>query len=206
MMKNISRLKQWHRLIALLALCLSLTAGNSQPAFASVHTYPESPTQVMYRSLQTLRDATDKAWQTVLYKRLKSSQLDSVRLRLVGFPGIGELAGTAPLRIATGTGVVWTAPDVWADSSLPANVGEYDFLQVMAQLDSDTPLRLSLPLKNSRPVELLVPPNAFARVAESFPAATNHTQPTAIKISLPPPPFRGTFFRWEAKRAKHLRM
>jgi hypothetical protein len=147
-MKNISRLKQWHRLIALLALCLSLTAGNSKPAFASVHTYPESPTQVMYRSLQTLRDETDKAWQTVLYKRLKSSQVDSVHLRLVGFPGTTELAGTAPLRIATG-------------------------------------------LKNNRPVELLVPPNAFARVAESFPTASNSTQPTAISIS-PPLPWRST--------------
>jgi hypothetical protein len=168
MMKNISRLKQWHRLIALLALCLSLTAGNSTPAFASVHTYPESPTQVMYRSLQTLRDATDKAWQTVLYKRLKSSQVDSVRLRLVGFPGTPELAGTAPLRIATGTGQVWTAPDVWADSSLPANVAEYDFLKIMAQLDSDTPLRLSLPLKNNRPVELLVPPFAVREWRKVF--------------------------------------
>ncbi len=168
MMKNIRRLKQWHRLIALLALCLSLTAGNSTPAFASVHSYPESPTQVMYRSLQTLRDATDRAWQTVLYKRLKSAQLDSVRLRLVGFPGIGELAHPAPLRIATGTGKVWAAPDVWADSSLPASVGEYDFLQVMAQLDSDTPLRLSLPLKNSRPVELLVPPFAVREWRKVF--------------------------------------
>lgn len=141
-------------------LCLLLMLGNSAPAFASIHKYPESPTQVMYRSQQSLRDISDKAWQAVLFKRLKLDQVDCVHLRLVGFPGITEVAHPRQLQITTGTGEAWMAADVGAESSLPANVGEYDILEMINQLDSNTPLRLSLPLKNQRSVELLVP--AFA--------------------------------------------
>ncbi len=130
-----------------------------KPAIASVHTYPEGAGQVMYRSQQSLRDVSDQAWQTVLFKRLKLGQVDCVHLRLVGFPGI-TLAHPRQLRITAGTGEVWTAADVGFESSLPANVGEYDLLEMMNQLKSNTPLRLNLPLKNERYVELLVPPFA----------------------------------------------
>lgn len=156
------QIRQWVSglLLGGLILCIYLMVGNSQPAIASVHTYPEASGQVMYRSLQSLRDRSDNAWQAVLFKRLKLGQLDCLHLRLVGFPGFTELAHPKPLQITTGTGQVWTAADVFAESSLPANVGEYDLLQVMAQLDKDTPLRLSLPLEGERVVELVVPPFA----------------------------------------------
>ena len=143
-----------------ITLCLLLMTGNSAPAFASIHRYPESPTQVMYRSQQSLRDASDKAWQAVLFKRLKLGQVDCVHLRLVGFPGLVELAHPRQLRMTTGTGEVWTAADVGVESSLPPNVGEYDILEVINQLKSNIPLRLDLPLKDERSVELLVPPFA----------------------------------------------
>lgn len=125
---------------------------------ASVHTYPEAPGQVMYRSLQSLRDSSDNAWQAVLFKRIELGHVDSLHLRIVGFPGVTELAHPKPLRITAKTGEVWTAADVFVESSLPANVGEYDLLNVMAQLDKDTSLRLSLPLKDEHVVNLLVPP------------------------------------------------
>lgn len=143
-----------------LILCLYLMVDNSKPAMASVHTYPEAPGQVMYRSLQSLRDASDNAWQAILFKRIKLGQVESLHLRLVGFPGVTELAHPNPLQITGGTGEAWTAVDVFAESSLPANVGEYDLLEVMTELDKNTPLRLSLPLKGERVVDLLVPPFA----------------------------------------------
>jgi len=133
--------------------------GSAEPALASIHKYPESPTQVMYRSQQSLRDAKDRAWQVVLYKRLKLGQVNSLHLRLVGFPGLVQLAHPGELRVTAGTGEVWTADDV-AGESVPANVGEYDVLLLMNQLSSDTPLRLDLPLKAGRVVQLLVPPFA----------------------------------------------
>lgn len=50
------------------------------------------------------------------------------------------------------------AADVSGESALPANVGEYDVLTVMSQLNHDMPLRLDLHLKNGQIVKLLVPP------------------------------------------------
>ena len=43
------------------------------------------------------------------------------------------------------------------DSSFPPNVGEYDFLEVMKNLDRDTPLRLYLSLDDSSKAEIVVP-------------------------------------------------
>ncbi len=123
-----------------------------------VHTYPESSTQVMYRSQQSLRDAQDQAWQAVLFKRTKQDVVDSLHLRLVGFPGRVELNHPKALRMTTGDGEVFIAPDVSDEAPELVNVGEYDFLEVMSRLEQDPPLRLSLPLRGGRVVDLLVPP------------------------------------------------
>ncbi|MBV8885312.1 MAG: hypothetical protein JO235_15135 [Chroococcidiopsidaceae cyanobacterium CP_BM_RX_35] len=48
-------------LVVGLMLCLFLMGGTKAPALASIHTYPESPTQVMYRFQQSLRDASNQA-------------------------------------------------------------------------------------------------------------------------------------------------
>ena len=145
------------RWIFTVILSLFLIIISSQPALASIHTYPESSTQIMYRSRQSLRDLSDRAWQTILYKRIKSGKLITLKLRLVGFPGIIELAHPQKLQINTGTGNIWNAEDVLVDSSFPANVGEYDFLEVMKKLNSDTPLRINIPLQGEKSAELVVP-------------------------------------------------
>ncbi|NEP89658.1 MAG: DUF3122 domain-containing protein [Okeania sp. SIO2C2] len=145
------------RWIFTVILSLFLIIGNSQPALASIHTYPESSTQIMYRSRQSLRDLSDRAWQTVLYKRIKSGKLITLNLRLVGFPGIIELAHPQKLQITTGTGNIWNAEDILVDSSFPANVGEYDFLEVMKKLNYDAPLRINIPLQGENSAELVVP-------------------------------------------------
>ena len=141
-----------------LLFCLLLLLGNPQPALASIHKYPESATQVMYRSQQSLRDDRDRAWQLILFKRLKLGQLNSVHLRLVGFPGKTELASTQPLKITARNGEVWAAVNLVERLKLPANVGEYDLLPFISQLDTDSPLQLELPLQNERVAKLMVPP------------------------------------------------
>ncbi len=155
----IKRLKNW-KFWVIIPCFLYLIIGNQIPTLASIHAYPESPTQTMYRSVQSFRDAGDKAWQVVLYKRVKSGLVDSIHLRLVGFPGIVELSHPESLKITAGTGEVWQAKDVWDELSLPGNVGEYDLLEFMKELDYNTPLRLNLPLKDNQVVELSIPPFA----------------------------------------------
>mgnify|MGYP002777017746 CR=1 FL=1 len=138
--------------------CFLLLFNNLQPALASIHKYPESAMQTMYRSQQSLRDDRDRAWQLILFKRLKFGQLDSVHLRLVGFPGKTEVARAQPLKIAARTKDVWTANNLVEQLELPANVGEYDLLKVMTELDADLPLQLELSLQQSQVAKLLVPP------------------------------------------------
>ena len=141
-----------------LALALVLVLLWSTPtAWASIHTYPEGAEQVMYRSLQTLRDRRDQAWQVVLFKRVQSGQVVDLHLRLVGFPGVTELEHPHTLRITTGTEQVWEVAEASTEGSIAPNVGEYDLREVLLQLNSNTPLRLQLPT-NGQAEELLVPP------------------------------------------------
>lgn len=129
----------------------------SHPAIASVHTYPEGENRVMFRSLQTLRDEGDHAWQFVLFKRIHAGQVESIHLRVVGFPGSGELEHLADLQI-TSSHQTWTMANVLPQPSpFPTNVGEYDALDVFTALTSDAPLKLELPAITSK-VEITIPP------------------------------------------------
>lgn len=147
----------WRKIVTIITLCLCLAIAHSSPALASIHKYPETDDRVMFRSVQSLRDNDGKAWQVVLYKRVKSGLVNSVNLRLVGFPGI-ELIHPKALTVAAGKTEIGKADDIWAQSDLPVNVGEYDFRSLVMKLESNRPLRLNLPVKGTTDTELLVPP------------------------------------------------
>ncbi|NJK75457.1 MAG: DUF3122 domain-containing protein [Richelia sp. CSU_2_1] len=149
----------WRKLVTIITLCLCLTIAPSPPALASIHKYPETGDRVMFRSVQSLRDNDGKAWQVVLYKRVKLGLVNSVNLRLIGFPGI-ELIHPADLTVIAGKTEIGKADDIWADSDLPVNVGEYDFRSLVMKLESNRPLQLNLPVKGTTDTELLVPPFA----------------------------------------------
>jgi len=142
--------------VVILGFFLTLSAGTA-PAFASIHKYPETADRVMFRSVQSLRDTDDKAWQVVLYKRVQSGVVNSFNLRLVGFPGI-QLQHPVPLNVAAGSREIGKANDIWSESDLPINVGEYNFKSIITQVASNRPLRLSLPVKGEKETALLVPP------------------------------------------------
>ncbi|XGV96311.1 MAG: DUF3122 domain-containing protein [Leptolyngbya sp. BL-A-14] len=144
------------RLLASLVILLVLFLPFDEPVLASVHTYPEGTDRVMVRSLQTLRDRADQAWQVVFYKRVQNGLTQSLHLRLVGFPGGADLNHPGMLKITTGTETVWVAKET-ALVTEALNVAEYDFFDVMRQLHDTTPLRLTLPIKG-QPIELPVPP------------------------------------------------
>ncbi|MEG4231625.1 DUF3122 domain-containing protein [Microcoleus sp. Pol11C3] len=149
----------WRRTLTVISLCLYIILAVSPPAFASIHKYPETAETVMFRSVQSLRDTDDKAWQVVLYKRVKSGVVKSLNLRLVGFPGT-ELQHPFPLKVAAGKREIGKANDIWNESGLPMNVGEYDFKSIITQVESNRPLLLNLPVKNQNETQVLVPPFA----------------------------------------------
>jgi len=142
--------------VCLLVAMLVIWLGLGSPAWASVHQYPEGEDRVMYRSLQTVRDRADQAWQLVLFKRSNAGQTASIHLRLVGFPGATEFKHPAPLRMS-GSDRGWVAADsLTEDSPFPANVGEYDVLEPISELSANGALQLFLPTK-AGDIELTVP-------------------------------------------------
>lgn len=146
----------WRKIVTIITLCLCLTIANNRPAFASIHEYPETGDRTMFRSVQSLRDNDDRAWQVVLYKRVRSGIVYSFNLRLVGFPGT-QLDHPVALKVVAGNLELGLAKDIWSESDLPVNVGEYDFKSIVAELESDRPLQLNLPVQGKKDLGLLVP-------------------------------------------------
>ena len=110
----------------------------------------------MDRSLQTLRDRSNQTWQVVLYKRVQDGLTQTLHLRLVGFPSGAALEHPHPLKITTGTECVWLAAETPPVTDT-LNVAEYDLLEVMRELNSTTPLRLTVPVQGQS-IKLPVPP------------------------------------------------
>ncbi len=141
----------------LFALLISLL-GLAQPASASIHRYPEGGDRVMVRSLQTLRDSQEHAWQLVLFKRQQGGQTQSISLRLVGFPDVVQLQHPGEIELTTLRRTRrWRAPEVSSETPAASHIGEYDLMAVMSQLDTDSALRLIVPLQNAFG-EIILPP------------------------------------------------
>ncbi|HEY9622144.1 MAG TPA: DUF3122 domain-containing protein [Crinalium sp.] len=155
------RIFQW--LWPVLQVCILgciLILGSVQPALASIHPYPEGDEQVMWRSLQTLRDTSDRAWQTVLYKRVRRGEVTDLHLRLVGFPNAVDLVHPQPLSIRSGMGNEWAVPDVSDTAPMAPHIGEYDLKDFWHHLNSDTALRLTLTQRDGTAIALPIPPFA----------------------------------------------
>ncbi|MEM6349836.1 MAG: DUF3122 domain-containing protein [Cyanobacteria bacterium P01_D01_bin.14] len=152
---------QW---IALTALMLLLGGGLGLPAqalpLASLHTYHERPEQTTLRSRQSFRDRTDRAWQTILFKRYDGSALQGLYLRVVGFPGVADIDPERPLQIQTGTALQWQCPPELDPQTpaLPSNTAQYSVFAVFDELQKDIPLDLVIPLRSGRSATVVIPP------------------------------------------------
>jgi hypothetical protein len=157
---RIQQFLSWRLLLGVLVLLFLIGLGSftAQPVAASLRQMEEAPGQVLYQSRHTLRDSTGKSWQVVLYKRVKAGSLDSINLRLVGFPGVDQFTHPQPLQITTGDGEVLTAADSFAAQSPAPNVGEYNLKEVLPELPTNLPVRLLLPLLSNQSREIRVPP------------------------------------------------
>lgn len=160
---SVSRCVLGRRLLSVIMLSLVLSSMlNTPSALASVHVYHERPGQTTLRSQQSLRDRNDHSWQAILFKRYRPDGLDGLYLRLVGFPGVMEVASRAPLVIDTGTSLRWQAsPKLDPPTpALPSNTNQYDVAEVIADLKKAVPLTLAVPLRGQAPSEIIVPPYA----------------------------------------------
>ncbi|MBP0000128.1 MAG: DUF3122 domain-containing protein [Cyanobacteria bacterium SID2] len=156
-----TRMKGW-RSIVLVLCCWGLWWGIPTTANASIQTYPD-PTQgtVVVRSLKSLRDTTATSWQLVLFKRLDAGRIQSIHLRVVGFPG-RSIEPSSPLVMLAATGQSWQAPNcsemALEGGSLPDSTAEYDLFEIARQFHNDTAMRLSFALTDGGIVEIPVPP------------------------------------------------
>jgi hypothetical protein len=159
----------------------------SAPAWAEIHAYAQPGQSVMARSLHSVRDNRDRAWQAVFYKEVGPNQAVGLYLRLVGFPGMGYPQPAAPLRIVTGTEQVLELPNV-SDQipNLAANGGQYDMGGFMATIKRNPPLKLYLPIQNIRAESVLtVAPfvvQEWRQVANMELASPQEQKPEAILV------------------------
>jgi hypothetical protein len=130
--------------LLLLALLWLLPAT---PALAQLQVHNNDDGTAVVRSLESLRDLDNQAWQLVAYRQGEPG--GELRLRVVGFPGKVRLNHPTSLIVSSGL-QHWELSDVTLQSALLADDGrdaaaEFDLAPMLAELQRNQPLRLQLP-------------------------------------------------------------
>lgn len=148
----IGRLLRWGGLLLLL-----LSQTLTQPAWADLRLHQDAPGVMRYHSQQSLRDASGNAFQVVLFKQTTPGKPTQFHLRLVGFPGVIEFLHPQRLEVITNSGQLLTAVDVYPQGAPAANVGEYNFTEILAKLSPKDAPSLAVQLKGDRSLSLKIP-------------------------------------------------
>ena len=107
------------------------------------------------RSLESLKDLDYQTWQIIVYPSSKESK--NLTLRIVGYPGSLRIDHPTSLRVNSGR-KTWDLKDITINSkinveALNDSAVEFDLSTLIAELDKNRPLRLSLPgLINDLPI------------------------------------------------------
>jgi len=141
----------------ILVILVGFGGLTSQRAIALITQQEEAPRQMLYQARHNLRDETGNIWKLVFYKRTKAGEIDSINLRLIGFPGSVEFSHPQPLTLTTNNGKVIEAEDGFAEQSPGGNLAEYNFKKIVSELPKNEALFLFLPIKNQGRVEMKVP-------------------------------------------------
>ncbi|MFW6358057.1 MAG: DUF3122 domain-containing protein [Chroococcales cyanobacterium] len=145
-------------LLLSLILCCVFTLSYALPTMALVRQQEEAPGQMLYQSRHTLKDDNRQTWQLVLFKRVKKNVLESINLRLVGFPGVANFTHPDNLILKTKDGKTFIAPDSFAEESPSPNVGQYDIAPIISELPANQSVELILPLESaSRRIQVPYP-------------------------------------------------
>ncbi len=152
-------------LLALFLVLGSLAAGaapsDALTLVAQLHAHPSETGTPVLRSLVSLRDLDDQAWQLVAFR--DGPPGDPLRLRVVGYPGKVRIDHPTSLQVRSGP-FEWELEDVTLQSSALGNdrrsaAAEFDLQPLLADLNRNRPLRLRLPGVFT---ELPVPPFVVA--------------------------------------------
>jgi len=107
------------------------------------------------RSLESLKDLDYQTWQIIVYPSSKESK--NLILRIVGYPGSLRIDHPTSLIVNSGR-KTWDLKDITKISKIKVetmndSAAEFDLSTLIAELDKNRPLRLSLPgLINDLPI------------------------------------------------------
>ncbi|WP_226889772.1 DUF3122 domain-containing protein [Nostoc sp. MG11] len=138
-------------------LTLTVCGWSVEEAHALLRQHHDSPGVLRYHSQVSIKDENGYAWQVLLFKQNYKSAVKDLRLRLVAFPGVVELAHPQPLLIETVEGKLLTASDAYALTAPAPNVGEYELTDVLAKLPTTDALKLYVPVSFGKPLVLNIP-------------------------------------------------
>ena len=101
------------------------------------------------RSLESLRDLDYQSWQVVAYREGPPAADAPITLRIVSYPGRVRLDHPTPLLVSSGRRL-WELVDTTLSSPKLAGDGraaaaEFDLSPLLADLETNRPLRLELP-------------------------------------------------------------
>ncbi|WP_255102950.1 MULTISPECIES: DUF3122 domain-containing protein [unclassified Synechococcus] len=149
------------RLLLALSLVLAGLFALVAPATAQLHQHPSETGSPVLRSLVSVRDLDDQAWQLVAFRDGPPGA--ALRLRVVGYPGKVRLDHPTSLQVRSGP-FQWQLEDLTLESQALSNDGrsaaaEFDLSPLLAELSQNRPLRLRLPGVFT---ELPVPPFVVA--------------------------------------------
>lgn len=163
---RIRKFFSWLLILGAIAFSISLGLGlfNPPSAAAAIRQLEEAPGQMVYQSRATLKDQHGSSWQAIAFKQVRPDGQTSIELRLVGFPGVAVLDRSQPLTLTNSLGKTLTAPDassaIFGEAKPPEpNVGQYDLLPLLTQLQAEVPLQLTLPILNGEGISLSVSPS-----------------------------------------------
>ncbi|BAY14167.1 DUF3122 domain-containing protein [Calothrix sp. NIES-2098] len=145
------------RCALVIILVLTFAGWGVEPAQALLRQHHDSPSVLRYHSQVSIKDEFGYAWQVLLFKQNYNNPVKDLRLRLVGFPGVVEIAHPQPLEIETAGGKLLLASDAYAVTAPASNVGEYQLTDVLAKLPTIDALKLHVPVESGKPLVLNIP-------------------------------------------------
>ena len=137
----------------LLIYCCCFISANESYADSNVTQNDQG--KEIKRSLESLKDLDYQTWQIIVYPSSKESK--NLILRIVGYPGSLRIDHPTNLMVNSGR-KTWDLKDITKNSkinveSLNDSAAEFDLSTLIAELDKNRPLRLSLPgLINDLPI------------------------------------------------------
>ena len=137
----------------LLICCCFFTSANK--SFADSKVTSNDQKKDIKRSLESLKDLDYQTWQIIVYPSVQDSK--NLNLRIVGYPGSLRIDHPTSLIVNSGR-KTWDLKDITINSkinveALNDSAVEFDLSTLIAELDKNRPLRLSLPgLINDLPI------------------------------------------------------